>query len=60
MKLGTLPGTFISETMLDQVATTLGMTVEEVKRKNLYQQDQVCCFFVVVVMKLQCNMHFVE
>ena len=38
---GTLPGTFIMESMMDHVARSLQLDVETVKRANLYQKDQV-------------------
>ena len=41
MYIGTLPAIFIMESIMDHVARTLGMDVDEVKKQNLYQQDQV-------------------
>ena len=39
---GTLPGSFIMESMMDHIAHSLQLDVEAVKRVNLYQKDQVC------------------
>lgn len=38
---GTLPGIFIAESMMDHVARSLQLDVEQVKRANFYQKDQV-------------------
>ena len=38
---GTLPAIFIAESMMDHVARSLQMDVEDVKKANLYQKDQV-------------------
>ena len=37
---GTLPGIFIMESLVDYVAKSLGLDVEQVKRANLYQLGQ--------------------
>lgn len=39
--LGTLPAIFFMESILDQVAKTLNMDVEAVKKMNLYKDGQV-------------------
>ena len=41
MYIGTIPGVFISEAMVNHVAKALSLDVEDVKRKNLYQKGQV-------------------
>ncbi|CAI8020059.1 Xanthine dehydrogenase/oxidase [Geodia barretti] len=38
---GTCPGIFIMEGMIDQVARTLGLDPDTVRRANLYKKDQV-------------------
>lgn len=38
---GTVPGIFISESMMDHLARSLSKDVEEVKKANLYKQGQV-------------------
>ena len=39
---GSFPAIFIAESMMDHVARSLQMDVEDVKKANLYQKDQVC------------------
>lgn len=39
--LGTLPAIFIMESMIDQVARTLNVDVDTVKKTNLYKDGQV-------------------
>lgn len=39
--LGSLPAIFIMESIIDQVARTLGMDVDAVKKMNLYKDGQV-------------------
>ena len=39
--VGTLPAIFIMEALVDYVAKSLGLDVEQVKRANLYQLGQV-------------------
>ena len=39
--VGTLPGIFIMESLVDYVAKSLNLNVEQVKLANLYQQGQV-------------------
>lgn len=39
--VGTLPAIFIMESMIDHVARSQGLVVENVKRANLYKQGMV-------------------
>ncbi len=39
--IGTLPGIFIMESMIDHVARSQGLNVEGVKQANLYKQGMV-------------------
>ena len=41
LPIGTCPGIFIMESMIDHVARSLNMDVETVKKANLYQKGQV-------------------
>ena len=41
---GTLPAIFIAESMMDHVARSLQLDVEDVKKANLYQKDQVTLY----------------
>ena len=38
---GTCPGIFIMESMIDQVAKTLSLNPDSVRKANLYQKGQV-------------------
>ena len=49
---GTLPGIFIAESMMDHVARSLQLDVEQVKRANFYQKDQVAIILLCVCMHL--------
>ena len=41
--LGRLPAIFIIESIMDNVARTIGMNVEKFKEANLYKKGDVSC-----------------
>uniref|UniRef100_A0A1X7T605 Aldehyde oxidase/xanthine dehydrogenase first molybdopterin binding domain-containing protein n=1 Tax=Amphimedon queenslandica TaxID=400682 RepID=A0A1X7T605_AMPQE len=49
---GYLPGVFIIESLMDDVATKIGMDVEEFKHANFYKKGDISLLFKVVLERL--------